>query len=312
MATISAPLDVATANQRAALPFPRVVKDIGLVAGRNLRKTIRNTGLIVFSTLQPLMQLVLFVEVFGSVIVLQGDVPYKDFVVPAVLVQTMVFSSMGSGVGIANDLQTGMIDRFRSLPIARSAFLVGRTLSDSLRLGIQAVLLVLMSFVLGFSFHNGVPAAIAMVIVIVLFGLALATFSAWVGLTVGDPETVQAAVFVPAAPARVHELGLRADLVTAGLDAADRQGESDHRGHRPRARSRPRRQDALRGQPHPPVDRRVALRGLVDRHRRRLHDPRRPPLPQGLTPRNFLARKTANIPVLRAKNSQGTEMGTLE
>jgi ABC transporter DrrB family efflux protein len=200
VATISPPLDVATASQRAALPFPRVAKDIGLVAGRNLRKTIRNTGLIVFSTLQPLMQLVLFVEVFGSVIVLQGDVPYKDFVVPAVLVQTMVFSSMGSGVGIANDLQTGMIDRFRSLPIARSAFLVGRTLSDSLRLGIQAVLLVLMSFILGFSFHNGAPAAIAMVIVIVMFGLALATFSAWVGLTIGDPETVQAAVFVPLLP----------------------------------------------------------------------------------------------------------------
>src|SRR6478735_2202240 len=200
MATVSAPLDIATASQRAALPFPRVVKDIGLVAGRNLRKTIRNTGLIVFSTLQPLMQLVLFVEVFGAVIVLQGDVPYKDFVVPAVLVQTMVFSSMGSGVGIANDLQSGMIDRFRSLPIARSAFLVGRTLSDSLRLGIQAILLVLMSFILGFSFHNGVPSAVAMVVVIVLFGLALATFSAWVGLAIGDPETVQAAVFVPLLP----------------------------------------------------------------------------------------------------------------
>ena len=219
------------------------------------------------------MQLVLFVEVFGSVIVLQGDVPYKDFVVPAVLVQTMVFSSMGSGVGIANDLQTGMIDRFRSLPIARSAFLVGRTMSDSLRLGIQAVLLVLMSFILGFSFHNGVPAAIAMVIVIVLFGLALATFSAWVGLTVGDPETVQAAVFVPLLPLVFTSSAFAPISSLPGLDAADRQGEPDHRRHRPRARAGPRRQDALRGQPHPPVDRRVALRGLVDRHRRRLHRP---------------------------------------
>ncbi|HZP30702.1 MAG TPA: ABC transporter permease [Acidimicrobiia bacterium] len=200
MATIAAPLDVTTATERAALPLTRVARDIGLVAGRNLRKTIRNTGLIVFSTLQPLMQLVLFVEVFGAVIGTKAGVPYKDFVVPAVLVQTMTFSSMGSGVGIANDLQTGMIDRFRSLPIARSAFLVGRTMSDSLRLGIQALLLVAMSFVLGFSFHNGFAAAVAMVVVIVLFGLALATFSAWVGLTVGDPETVQAAVFVPLLP----------------------------------------------------------------------------------------------------------------
>src|SRR5689334_4824360 len=199
MATITAPLDVATATERAALPLTRILRDIGLVAGRNLRKTIRNTGLVVFSTLQPLMQLVLFVEVFGSVIHLRG-VPYKDYVVPAVLVQTMTFSSMGSGVGIANDLQTGMIDRFRSLPIARSAFLVGRTTSDGLRLGIQAVLLVLMAFILGFSFHNGALAAVAMLVVIVMFGLALATFSAWVGLTVGDPETVQPAVFIPLLP----------------------------------------------------------------------------------------------------------------
>jgi ABC-2 type transport system permease protein/oleandomycin transport system permease protein len=199
MATITAPLDVSTATERAALPLSRILRDIGLVAGRNLRKTIRNTGLVVFSTLQPLMQLVLFVEVFGSVIHLRG-VPYQDYVVPAVLVQTMTFSSMGSGIGIANDLQTGMIDRFRSLPIARSAFLVGRTMSDSLRLGIQALLLVLASLVLGFNFHSGVPSAVGMIVVIVLFGLALATFSAWVGLTLGDPETVQAAVFVPLLP----------------------------------------------------------------------------------------------------------------
>ena len=134
----------------------------------------------------------------------------------------MVFSSMGSGVGIANDLQTGMIDRFRSLPIARSAFLVGRTVSDGLRLGIQAVLLVLMSFILGFCFHNGALAAVAMIVVIVLFGLALATFSAWVGLTIGDPETVQAGGLHPAPAAGVHELGVRADLEPSGLDAADR------------------------------------------------------------------------------------------
>jgi ABC-2 type transport system permease protein/oleandomycin transport system permease protein len=243
VATISAPLDVATASQRAALPFPRVAKDIGLVAGRNLRKTIRNTGLIVFSTLQPLMQLVLFVEVFGSVIGAQTiGVPYKDYVVPAVLVQTMTFSSMGSGVGIANDLQTGMIDRFRSLPIARSAFLVGRTLSDSLRLGIQALLLVAMSFILGFRFHDGAPSAVAMIVVIVLFGLALATFSAWVGLRLGDPETVQAAVFVPLLPlvftssafAPISSLPgwmqpiARANPITAAIDFARGLALGDH------------------------------------------------------------------------------------
>ncbi len=200
MATMTVPQEIASAEERAALPLSRVLADIGLVAGRNLRKVLRNTRLIVFSTVQPLMQLVLFAYVFSAVASLGKGIDYKDFVVPAVLVQAMTFSAMGSGVGIANDLHSGMIDRFRSLPIARSAFLVGRTASDSLRLGIQAVLLVLAALAIGFRFHSSVTAALAMVVVIVLFGIALTAFSAWVGLTVGDPETVQAAVFIPILP----------------------------------------------------------------------------------------------------------------
>ena len=197
---MTVPQEIASAEERAALPLSRVLADIGLVAGRNLRKVLRNTRLIVFSTVQPLMQLVLFAYVFSAVASLGKGIDYKDFVVPAVLVQAMTFSAMGSGVGIANDLHSGMIDRFRSLPIARSAFLVGRTASDSLRLGIQAVLLVLAALAIGFRFHSSVAAALAMVVVIVLFGIALTAFSAWVGLTVGDPETVQAAVFIPILP----------------------------------------------------------------------------------------------------------------
>jgi ABC-2 type transport system permease protein len=193
-------IDLAAAEERAALPPSRVLADIALIAQRNLRKVLRNTRLIVFTTIQPLMQLLLFAYVFGSIASIGAGISYKDFVVPAVLVQTMTFAAMSSGVGIANDLHSGMIDRFRSLPIARSAFLVGRTSSDSLRLGIQALLLVLASLVIGFRFHTGLGGAIAMVIVVVMFGIALTAFSAWVGLTVGDPETVQAAVFIPILP----------------------------------------------------------------------------------------------------------------
>lgn len=189
-----------TVDARAALPPRRVVADIGLIAGRNLRKVARSPGLIVFSTIQPLMQLVLFAFVFGAIATVGKGTSYKDFVVPAVLVQAITFSAMGSGVGIAYDLQSGMIDRFRSLPIARSAFLVGRTTSDSLRLGIQSLLLVGASLVIGFSFHNGVLAAVGMVVVVVLFGMALTAFSAWIGLAVKDPETVQPAVFIPVLP----------------------------------------------------------------------------------------------------------------
>jgi ABC transporter DrrB family efflux protein len=191
---------IPTPAERAALPPTRVVADIALLAQRNLRRVSRNPGFILFTTVQPLMQLILFVYVFGSVAAVGGDIEYKDFVVPAVLVQSMTFAAMGSGVGIANDLQTGMVDRLRSLPIARSAFLVGRTLSDSARLSIQALLLVAASLLIGFRFHAGVLSAVGMVVVVVLFGLALTTFSAWVGLSVGNPETVQAAIFIPVLP----------------------------------------------------------------------------------------------------------------
>jgi ABC-2 type transport system permease protein/oleandomycin transport system permease protein len=237
---------LANAERRAALPPRRVAADIALLAGRNLRKVLRNTRLIVFSTIQPLMQLVLFAYVFGSVATIGKGIPYKEFVVPAVLVQTMVFSAMGSGVGIANDMHTGMVDRFRSLPIARSAFLVGRTTSDSLRLGIQAVLLVIASLIIGFRFHDGVFAALGMVVVVVMFGMALSSFSAWVGLSVGDPESVQAAVFIPLLPliftssafAPVSRLPgwmqplAKVNPVTAAIDAARGLALGDHELYR--------------------------------------------------------------------------------
>jgi ABC-2 type transport system permease protein/oleandomycin transport system permease protein len=199
MTAVTTTFDAATAEKRAALPPARVLADIGLVAGRNLRRVLRNTGLIVFSTIQPLMQLILFAYVFAAVAHVPG-ISYKDFVVPAVLVQSMTFAAMGSGVGIANDMQTGMVDRFRSLPIARSAFLVGRTMSDSARLAIQSVILIIAALVIGFRFHAGIGGAIGMALVLVLFGVALTAFSAWVGLAIGDPETVQAAVFIPILP----------------------------------------------------------------------------------------------------------------
>ncbi len=200
MTTLSQPIAFPTAEERAALPPRRVLGDITILAQRNLRRLLRNTGLIVFSTIQPLMQLILFAYVFTSVVDLGEGISYKDFVVPAVLVQSMTFSAMGSGVGIAYDLQSGMIDRFRVLPIARSAFLVGRIVSDSLRLGLQSILLVAASLAIGFHFQNGFVGAVGMIVVLVLFGMALTAFSAWIGLAVGDPESVQPAVFIPVLP----------------------------------------------------------------------------------------------------------------
>jgi ABC transporter DrrB family efflux protein len=188
-------------EERAALHPRRVALDIWLLAERNLMKVWRNKRLIIFSTVQPIMQLILFAFVFGAIANL-GDtgLSYKDFVVPAVIIQTMVFTGVQSGIGIADDLHTGMIDRFRSLPIARSAFLLGRTVSDTLRLAYQVVLLLIAASIIGFRFHGGVLGAVAVPFVAVLFGMSLITFSEYMGLTVQDPETVQAAVFIPLLP----------------------------------------------------------------------------------------------------------------
>ena len=200
MAVLARPLEIETPEQRAALPPQRVLADIGLMAGRNLRRVMRNTGLIVFSTIQPLMQLILFAYVFTAVATIGPGIAYREFVVPAVLVQSIAFAAMGSGVGVAYDLESGMIDRFRVMPIARSAFLVGRTVSDSLRLAIQAVMLVGAAVVIGFHFLNGVVGVLGMISVVILFGIALTAFSGYVGLRVGDPESVQPALFIPVFP----------------------------------------------------------------------------------------------------------------
>ncbi len=164
-------------------------------------KVWRNKRLVLFSTVQPIMQLILFAFVFGAIASLGNTgISYKDFVVPAVIIQTMVFTGVQSGIGIADDLHTGMIDRFRSLPIARSGFLLGRTLSDTLRLVYQVCLLLVAAMVIGFHYHGTVLGAIGMPFVAVFFGMSLITFSEYMGLTVQDPETVQAAVFIPLLP----------------------------------------------------------------------------------------------------------------
>jgi ABC transporter DrrB family efflux protein len=139
-----------------------------------------------------------------------------------------------------------MIDRFRSLPIARSGFLLGRTVSDTLRLVYQVSLLLVAATIIGFRFHGGVLGAIAMPVVAVLFGMSLITFSEYMGLTVRDPETVQAAVFIPLLPliftssafAPVSRLpgwmqpAARVNPVTAAIDTARGLALGDHNLYR--------------------------------------------------------------------------------
>jgi ABC transporter DrrB family efflux protein len=176
-----------------------MASDTMLIAGRNLRKVVRVPQLVVFSTIQPVMVLLLFSFVFGGIAHV-AQVSYREFIVPGVLVQTLTFAAMSTGVGLATDLQSGMIDRFRSLPIARSAVLIGRSIADAVRITVQTVLVLIVAFMIGFRFLAGPVRGLGVLLFAVMFGVALSTMSAWIGLSLKDPETVQVAGFIPIFP----------------------------------------------------------------------------------------------------------------
>jgi ABC-type multidrug transport system permease subunit len=154
------------------------VSDALAMTWRNLIRYVRLPNLLVFSTIQPVMFVLLFAYVFGGAIkVPRGS--YIDFLMPGIFVQTVIFGSTQTGVGLAEDLSKGMIDRFRSLPMARSAVLIGRVLADSARN----------------TFVVALNAAIALAL-IVLFGSAFSLISAFIGLSVRDVETAQVGGFI--------------------------------------------------------------------------------------------------------------------
>ena len=140
----------------------------------------------------------LFVYVFGGAIRAPG-MSYVDYLLPGIFVQTVLFGGT-TAVALATDLASGMDDRFRSLPMARSAVLAGRTLADVSRNIITLTIVAAVGTLTGFRFHNGALAALAAVLLILPFGYAFSWFSAVLGLTVKDPQTAQLAGFLPIFP----------------------------------------------------------------------------------------------------------------
>lgn len=162
---------------------------------RNLIKYRRIPQLLVFSTIQPVMFLLLFTYVFGGAIKV-GNIDYIAFLLPGILVQTVLFGSMQTGIGLAEDLSKGMIDRFRSLPMARSAVLAGRTITDVLRNIFVVLLMTVVGFLIGFRIEHGLFNYLGAVALISLFGFAFTWISATIGLAVKNIETVQVAGFI--------------------------------------------------------------------------------------------------------------------
>jgi len=178
------------------------VRDGLAVAWRNLIALRRVPRLLVFSTIQPLVFVLMFRYVFGGVVgpSLPHGVSYVDFLLPGIFVQTAVFGSMNTAIGLATDMQTGLMERFRSLPMARSAVLVGRTTADLARNVFVVALMTAVGFALGFRIHAGVPAFLGGLLLVLAFGFAMSWIFAVVGMAVGDPETAQAAAFPVLAP----------------------------------------------------------------------------------------------------------------
>ena len=178
------------------------IRDTWTVTKRNLRHFVRQRRLLVFSTIQPVMFVVLFAFVFGGIATaaLPGDLTYIDFLLPGIFVQSAAFRSTQTAVGLAEDLERGVVDRFRSMPMSRSAVLAGRTLADLVRSLAVIVLMIVAGYLIGFRFTQGVFAAIGAVLVVGLFGYLMSWLFCLLALYVPGAEAAQTAGFVVVFP----------------------------------------------------------------------------------------------------------------
>jgi ABC transporter DrrB family efflux protein len=174
------------------------VTDSAVVTMRNLRHFWRQPDLLVFSTIQPIMFVILFVYVFGGAVglALPPGVSYVDYLLPGIFVQSVTFRASNTAVGLSEDLRRGVIDRFRSMPMARSAVLLGRTTADLVRNILIIALMIVVGYLVGFRFQAGVLPALACVVLVAAFGFALSWIFAFVSLVVRGAETAQTAGFV--------------------------------------------------------------------------------------------------------------------
>lgn len=166
------------------------VMDMGTLTRRDVMVWTRNPAFLVFAIVQPVMFVLLFRYVFGGAI--NVDVPggYVNFLMPGIIAQSAAFASFGTAIALARQIQRGVIDRFRSMPMARSGVLLGRLMADTIRLTVTVLVILAVGYAVGFRFENGVVPAILMVILGVVFGVAICTISAYVGLAIKDEESV--------------------------------------------------------------------------------------------------------------------------
>ncbi|MYD09104.1 MAG: ABC transporter permease [Chloroflexi bacterium] len=169
--------------------------DTYVVMKRNLMYFVREPQLLIFATVQPIMFLVLFTYVFGGVISFSTGGDYITYLMPGIVIQSIIFASSNTTVGLSLDLSRGMIDRFRSLPMSRAAVLAGRTAADTVRGFFTISIMLMAGYVIGFRFADW-GTGLAGLLLAVAFGYAFTWISATIGLLVKDPEAAQVAGFI--------------------------------------------------------------------------------------------------------------------
>ncbi len=170
------------------------LSDVLTIARRNLLSLVRIPTALVFMIIQPIMFVILFRYVFGGVINVPGN-SYVNYLIPGILVQTTIFGSVGTAIGLAEDLQKGLIERFRALPMARLAVLAGRTISDLFRNIIVLVIITGVGFLVGFRPGGTVVSYLQACLLMLIFAYCLSWGFAFVGLAAPNSEAAQAITF---------------------------------------------------------------------------------------------------------------------
>jgi ABC-2 type transport system permease protein len=178
----------------------QAVRDGLIVAWRNLKRVPRIPELAIFAILQSIMFVLLFAFVFGGAIPLPGGGSYREYLMPGIFAQTIVFAAATTAIGMADDVTKGILDRFRSLPMARSAVLSGRTVSDVVYNGGILIVLMISGFVVGWTVNTGLVELLAGYGLLLVFAFAMAWLGVWLGLSVPSVEVGQQVVFTTLFP----------------------------------------------------------------------------------------------------------------
>ncbi len=178
--------------ERPASGPVQAVRDSLVVAKRNLIRMLRIPEMVIFGMVQPVMFVLLFAYVFGGAIGIPGaggdKSAYRDWMMAGIFAQTVTFATAGAGAGIADDMHKGLIDRFRSLPMARGAVLTGRTLADLVQSALTMLVMIACALLIGWRLHDGLLKGVGGFALLLLLGYAFSWIGALIGLSVRTPE----------------------------------------------------------------------------------------------------------------------------